>query len=300
MHGNYEMLGLSNDGECLAVGDVEKFLLPFEYKKDMPVLSFFKEGRLLNQVRLNEVIRDFSNLLNPNAGFLWAKSAGMNDLGYFTVQTVENRTLMYDIKNGRSVQFNKGKATPKKGWKQYQDHIACFAFQYPPEFKLESEMPKRQDVFFPILTEDPVRLDMEAIVLDKMVDCIDEKKVNKWDKKRISFEEAAIGRRNSCFAAGGPDGGEEGKGPVIRQSFINANRIQYIRFDIKVEEYRFQGEDDEVVLKERIEGPFYAFLLSETEEKYRVLYIIPQKNGKYSKNEEELLKQVMDSVVLLK
>src|SRR3989338_4557607 len=60
MDGWFRVAFVSNDGEYLVTGYDGGNLLPLKYKKDQVMISFYDRGRLIGQVRLNEMISDFS------------------------------------------------------------------------------------------------------------------------------------------------------------------------------------------------------------------------------------------------
>ncbi len=91
---------VSNEGVL-----IEKFeganLLPLNYKEDKPMIIFYKDGNVLNQVLLNEIIQDFSKLQRTISHYAWGNFLRTDSDGTVWIETVEGKTLSfqpYDVK----------------------------------------------------------------------------------------------------------------------------------------------------------------------------------------------------------
>ena len=129
MKGYFELLGLADDGEHLVAGTKGVYPLPLNYEKNQVMVSFLRVGRLVGQVRLDQLIRDSSRLEKVASGYRWGRYLGLNRAGYFVVETVEGNKIPIDVRTGKAVKFaSDGKATPR-GWKVYQDIMRCYEFR---------------------------------------------------------------------------------------------------------------------------------------------------------------------------
>jgi hypothetical protein len=93
-------LFLTEDGEHLVVGYAGANLLDRHYKRDQIVVSFYRHGRLLTVVRLNQIILDRTNLRASDSGVARGFFARLVDQHRFAVDTVEHRRLTYDVTTG--------------------------------------------------------------------------------------------------------------------------------------------------------------------------------------------------------
>jgi hypothetical protein len=103
MPGWFRIAFLSNDGEYLAAGYDGSNLLPLNYRKDEVMLSFYDRGKLIRQVRLNEMVLDFSKLERTGASYQWGAYLGLNQDDHLTVALVDKRWLLFDVKTGRLI-----------------------------------------------------------------------------------------------------------------------------------------------------------------------------------------------------
>lgn len=96
-------LFLTDDGDYLVVGYAGANLLEHHYKRDQVMVSFYRRGRLLNVVRLNQIMVDLKHLQVTDSGVAWGFFAGLIDHHRFAVDTVEHRRLIYDVTTGALV-----------------------------------------------------------------------------------------------------------------------------------------------------------------------------------------------------
>ncbi|HEX5036097.1 MAG TPA: hypothetical protein VFX30_02960 [bacterium] len=103
MPGWFRVAYLSSDGEYLVTGYDGLNLLPLDYKKDEVMLSFYDRGKLIRQVRLNEMIADFSKLEKTASHYQWGKLLGLNADDHLTVELADKRWLLYNVKTGQLI-----------------------------------------------------------------------------------------------------------------------------------------------------------------------------------------------------
>jgi hypothetical protein len=102
MDGWYRNTYLSDDGENLVVVYDGANLLSLDYKPDEVMLKFYDKGILLNEVRLNQLIKNpiAENLEKTESHFRWVDTYGMNEKQVFEVNTIEKKKFLFDIKTG--------------------------------------------------------------------------------------------------------------------------------------------------------------------------------------------------------
>ncbi len=100
MPGWYREAHLTDDGIHLITGYDGLNLLPRSYDKKMVMLSFFASGKLVKRVALNRLIRDFDKLQATVSHYYWGSYRGLDEQGRFSVETVEQRILLFDPATG--------------------------------------------------------------------------------------------------------------------------------------------------------------------------------------------------------
>jgi len=105
MAGAPEHAWLSNDGMSLVAGYEGFNLASADYRKDQVMFSFYREGELTRQIRLNELISDFSQLQRIDANYRWATYIEANVCGFLAVETVEGRKILFNMTTGIPIEF---------------------------------------------------------------------------------------------------------------------------------------------------------------------------------------------------
>jgi hypothetical protein len=100
MYGWFRVAGLSSDGKHLVTGFQGMNLLPVNHKQDEVMLYFFKEGKLIHYVTLDQLIEDLDNLQRTVSHIYWGNYLGFDEEGHYVLETVENRKIAFDVKTG--------------------------------------------------------------------------------------------------------------------------------------------------------------------------------------------------------
>jgi hypothetical protein len=103
MRGWFRVAALSGDGEYLVTGFDGLNLLPLDYKKDQVMLSFYDRGKLIRQVRLSEMISDFSKLQKTVSHYQWGNYLGLNEDDHYVVELVDKRWLLFNVRTGQVI-----------------------------------------------------------------------------------------------------------------------------------------------------------------------------------------------------
>lgn len=106
MYGWFRVASLGDDGNHIIAGYDGGNLLPLSYDQDQVMLLFFKRGELINYVTLKELIINFSNLKRTVSHYEWGRYAGLDQRGHYIVQTIEGRTIAFDIKTGKPIRYS--------------------------------------------------------------------------------------------------------------------------------------------------------------------------------------------------
>lgn len=292
MDGCFQVSWLSNDGKYLVGGYEGLNFLPLDYTKDQVMLSFFECGELISEVRLNQLITDFSRLQKTESGYHWGKYLGLNAAGYLVVETVEGKKVLFDVSIGKNVEFKSGKTIKLPNWKIYRDIMRCYEFQYPSNYLL-NEVPssivllKREDSGWLIET---YFADMANYPRQE------------FSRAKMSFEEFAFHIAKLACCTDGPSGIWHYATDVVRKElFTNSNKLDGIEFYLtEVSETYFEGSEEPKIIEKTTKGPIYAFSISQPDEPYRVLFLELTDKGEKLLQEKEILKKIVDTVRILK
>lgn len=103
MYGWFRVASLSNDGEHLVVGYDGMNLVRLDVEMDDVMIYFFRKGELINYVTLGELVKSKSSLKKTASHYLWGGFHGLNQDGNYVVETVEGRTVAFDVATGESI-----------------------------------------------------------------------------------------------------------------------------------------------------------------------------------------------------
>jgi len=290
MNGCFQVAWLSNDGKYLVAGYEGLNFLPLDYAKDQVMLSFFECGELKSEVRLNQLITDFSRLQKTESGYHWGKYLGLNAAGYLVVETVEGKNVLFDVSTGKNVEFESEKAGKLPNWKIYSDIMRCYEFQYPANYLLNEVsssivLLKREDSGWLIET-----------YFEDMADYPRQE----FSPAKMTFEEFAFHVAKLACCTDGPSHRGYATDVVRMEPFTNSNKLDGIEFYLtEVSETYLEGSEEPEIEK-TTKGPIYAFSISQPDELYRVLFLELRDEGEKLLQEKEILKKIVDTVRILK
>ncbi len=100
--GVYRDLHVADDGLHLVAGYDGLNLLQPDYGPDTTMLTFWRQGSLLREVPLKELIVDLGSLPATVSHYLWGRVLGIDGQGRLVVQTIEKRWIAFDPATGRA------------------------------------------------------------------------------------------------------------------------------------------------------------------------------------------------------
>lgn len=299
MDGAFQVGWLSNDGEYFIAGYEGLNLLPLNYNKDQVMISFFKRGRLINQIGLDQLITDFTKLQKTASGYRWAKYSGLNTCGDFAVETIEDRKMVFDVATGKPVEFKPEKAYRISKWKVYQDIMRCYEFQYNGEYLIKEHFIREGPHEGTPLGQFFIEKD-EAWLVEGYVE--DAAEHSRDYAARQTLEEFIFDRAMAMYSADGPNGSTYASGVLRKELYTNPDNLSVIEFYLTIVDEAYI-DDEKSKVEKRTEGPIYAISLSRPggSYPYRVLFLrlLSRKDREYSR-EKEILKKIVDTVRVLK
>jgi len=102
MKGYFPVAFVANDGEHLVTGYSSGSVLT-NYRRNPVLISFYEHGRLLNQIRLNDVIRDPSKMPKVEDQYHWGSLLGLNADDHLTIQIYDQSWILFDTKTGQAI-----------------------------------------------------------------------------------------------------------------------------------------------------------------------------------------------------
>ena len=291
MKGYFELLGLADDGEHLVAGARGVYPLPLVFEKNQVMISFFETGRLVGQVRLDQLIRDFSKLEKVPSGYRWGRYLGLNRAGYFVVETVEGNKIPFDVRTGRAVMFESGKKAGPPDWKVYQDIMRCYEFRYPAGYTLEERLGYQGTVAGETVLRSA---GTQETILTRAED-----QHRDWPK--VSFEEFAIESAKPMFQADGPDGSTYADAVVGKKASRNSHGLEVLQFFLSIVRETFDEEGKETIAEKTTTEPIYAVSISQpTDQRHQALFFLSEQGEVDAQRKKELVREIVDTVKILR
>ncbi len=291
MKGYFELLGLADDGEHLVAGARGVYPLPLDFKKNQVMISFFETGRLVGQVRLDQLIRDFSKVEKVPSGYRWGRYLGLNRAGYFVVETVEGNKIPFDVRTGRAVTFESGKKASPPDWKVYQDIMRCYEFRYPAGYTLEERLGYQGTVAGETV--------LRSAGPHETISTRAEDQHRDWPK--VSFEEFAIESAKPMFQADGPDGSTYADAVVGKKASRNSHGLEVLQFSLSIVREAFDGEGKETIAEKTTTEPIYAVSISQpTDQRHQALFFLSEQGEVDAQRKKELMREIVDTVKILR
>lgn len=289
MEGAFPVAWLANDGEHLVAGyEGEKLLRP-NYDNNQVMLSFFRRGKIISQVRLDQLVRDVSKLEKAGAGYRWARYWGLNPCGHLVLETVEERALLFNIATGQAAKLKSEKSYGATGGKTHRNLLLCHEFQYPADYVL------KQDRIFDGSPSPYISLkraqDKEWLIDASVEDMADYPR----EYLKQSFAQFVLDRASGMYSADGHDGSTYATGIARERRYRNRDNLEVIEFYLNVTRDTYL-EGGKTTSEKRVAGPIYAVSVGGSGEPYRVLFLRPADREESSFKATDILRRIADSV----
>jgi len=289
----FEEVWVANDGQHIIGAAYAKGALPSNYTKDEIIFFFFKNGKSIGDIRLSEIISDFSKLEKTQSGLRWGNLKGFNEAGYLLAETIENQTLMLDPTTGKKVEFRQRQGGLPSDLKTYRDLMNCFEFAYPKDYEMNQGgfLLKRKGAGWLI----EINFEDMSKYLSK-----------EYNPQKMTFEDFAIQRSKIMFSADGADGSRYATDVIKRNSFTTSNNLKaleiyltVVRESWPVYEDGQEEKESDIEIEKSQEGPIYAVSLSKPGDPYKVLLLNLTDEGKHFQKEKQILKHIIDTIKIL-
>ncbi len=292
MKGDFELLGLADDGEHLVAGTRGVYPLPPDYRRDQVMFRFFKRAGLVGQITLGQLIQDFSRLERLPSGYRWGRYLGLNRAGHFVVETVEGRKIPFDVRTGRVMTFESSVRTvPFKDWKTYQDVMRCYEFCYPADYTLEERLGYQETA-----TGDTV---LKSSKVPWAISTQAEEQYR--ESAKSSFEEFAVERAKLMFQTDGPDSSTYASGIVDKRIYRNRNGLEVLTFSVSVVTETSDEDGKEQTTEKETKGPLYVVSISQpADQRHQALFFQLQPGSAAVQGAKQLIEEIADTVKVLR
>jgi hypothetical protein len=96
----HRYLFLSNNGEY-AASVYDGYLLPLSYDKKMTLLTFYKNGKVVREVPVEEIVNDSKILIRTTSHYQWGEIVGFNEGELLRIRLNDQNMLLFNPETGR-------------------------------------------------------------------------------------------------------------------------------------------------------------------------------------------------------
>ncbi|MBA3353208.1 MAG: hypothetical protein H0U23_12460 [Blastocatellia bacterium] len=101
--GFYWWLFAADDGKHLVTGYLGMNLIPTDYRDDLVLFTFWREGEKVEEVTLNEFIPDRRILQRTVSHYNWGTIEGIDARGRLKVQRADDKVFYFDLTSGKRI-----------------------------------------------------------------------------------------------------------------------------------------------------------------------------------------------------
>lgn len=103
MYGWQRSVFVADDGRHVVLGYAGLNLLTLKHRPDQPMAYFVREGEVIGVAALNQLIRDLTKLPRTASHFRWGSCAGIDESGYFVIQTFDEQIHRFDMTKAEAI-----------------------------------------------------------------------------------------------------------------------------------------------------------------------------------------------------
>lgn len=293
MDGRFDLLGLSNDGEYLAVGDGGSGLLPPGFRKDRVLVTFFRRGERIDAVTLERLIGDLSQIKRTDSGYRWGRSKGLNAAGHLVVETGEGKMIPFDIRTGKPIGPGKIPRQKIPGWKRYLDIMGWYEMHYPEEYSFRGVF---EHAGIPAGDRPVPKGQVGGGVIEISFHDMDELPRESGGPGIISFEEFAAARVLTMFGGDGPCESRYVSDVPEKRVFTNSHDRKCVEMRVTVVRERCADDESSTITEIRTAGPVYAVSVSPPDDSHRALILVLRDEEGIPAGGKEILEKIVDTV----
>lgn len=99
--GWHRWLFIANDGKHAVIGYDGMNLIPQDYNNHMVLISFWREGKKIRDVTLEEVVPKKAMLKKTTSHYHWGSIEGIDRKGRLVIKRADEKVLLYNLETGR-------------------------------------------------------------------------------------------------------------------------------------------------------------------------------------------------------
>jgi hypothetical protein len=285
----FKEMWIANDGQSIVGTKFGKGVLPSDYARDQIIFSFYKNGQLLNQVTVAELIGNLSKLEKTSTGYRWAKDIYLNDAEILVVETRDGENHLFEMATGKPILLEKSKFA-QTNWKVFRDLRRCYEFQYPNDYLISPPT-----LTNPLITDFLLKKENMGWLFDVSV----EETRDRQERNRVAhmtFEDFVIERMKPMYQADGADSSQYATDVMKKEAFKNQNGLNVLSLYLTVVNETFSEDPKESTMEKRTEGPIYAVSISLQNTPHKALILRLIDEGTKSKENENILRKMVDTV----
>jgi len=289
----FNEMWISNDGQSIAGTKLEKGILPSGYTRDTGIFAFYRNGRILGDVKLREIVGDISRMPKSGSGYRLVQDAYLTETGRLVVELADGRNLQFDLSTGKNIPLEKPEPI-QANWKALQDIRRGYEFQYPDEYLINPP-----NLSNPLISDFLFKKEKTGWLFGASVI-----EARDSEERRIlagaPFENFALERIMLMYEADGADSSQYATDAVKKTAFKTRNDLNAIEFYVTVVSEVFPEDSGSSITEKRTEGPIYAVSVSRTNGSYRAIVLRLTDDSAVSNGERETLRKIVDTVKVLR
>jgi hypothetical protein len=98
--GWYRSVFVANDGKHFVTGYDGLNLLPRDFNDDLVLLTFWREGRKIREIRVRDLVPDHSILERTASHYYWGRIESIDAQGRLKVNRADGKTFFFDVTTG--------------------------------------------------------------------------------------------------------------------------------------------------------------------------------------------------------
>jgi hypothetical protein len=102
--GWHRSLFVADDGKHLVTQYDGLNLLPTDFSDDLVLLTFWREGRKLRDIRVRDFVPDHRLLEHTASHYYWGKVDGIDAQGQLKVERADGKVFLFDVSTGKTTE----------------------------------------------------------------------------------------------------------------------------------------------------------------------------------------------------
>jgi hypothetical protein len=97
----YRSLFVANDGKHVVTEYDGLNLLPTDFRDNLVLLTFWREGKKIREVTVRDLFPDLSILQRTASHYAWCEDIGIDEQGRLKIERVDGKIFVFDVATGK-------------------------------------------------------------------------------------------------------------------------------------------------------------------------------------------------------